>query len=152
MMAEEHEKPGQTEAALEKLKAWLETYPNWDETIQVNFSGDSPYGTGLLPKAVEEISRWEDVLGNSQVECRYTFTLFWQMMGQGDDAVNAARLLDFQHWVREQNALGLAPQFGDAPAWERIRAENGGFTAGAQTVIYTVTLIADFKKVYEGNE
>ena len=151
-MPKGYDRPGQTEAALEKLKAWLATYPDWDETIQVDFSGDSRYSTGLRPQGVEETSRREDVLGNSQAECRYTFTLFWQMMGQGDDAVNAARLLDFQHWVREQSVLGLAPQFGDAPAWERIRAENGGFTAGAQTVIYTVTLIADFMKVYEVNE
>ncbi len=151
-MPKGYDRPGQTEAALEKLRAWLATYPDWDETIQVDFSGDSRYSTGLLPKGVEETSRREDVLGNSQVGCRYTFTLFWQMLGQGDDAANAGRLLDFQHWVREQSVLGLAPQFGDTPAWERIRAENGGFTAGAQTVIYTVTLIADFMKVYEVNE
>ena len=142
----------QTEVALEKLKVWLTTYPYWDETIQVDFADSRLGSTGLFPKGVEEVSRREDVLGNSQVSCRYTFTLFWQMMGQGDDAANAARLLDFQHWVREQSVLGLAPQFGDAPAWERIRAENGGFTAGAQTVTYTVTLIADFMKVYEVNE
>ena len=151
-MAKGYDRISQTEAALEKLKAWLATYPDWDETIQVGFSGDSQYSTGLLPEGVEETSRREDVLGNSQVGCRYTFTLFWQMLGQGADVANAGRLLDFQHWVREQSVLGLAPQFGDAPAWERIRAENGGFTAGAQTVIYTVTLIADFMKVYEVNE
>jgi hypothetical protein len=60
-------------------------------------------------------------------------------------------LLNFQNWVQEQSLSGRAPQFGDVPARERIRAEKGGLTVGAQTVTYTVTLIADFMKVYEVN-
>ncbi len=130
--------------ALEKLKAWLTTYPHWDDTLQV-----AP--AGLISQGVEETSRREDVLGNSMVGCRYSLTLFWQMAGLPDEAENARRLLDFQQWVREQSVSGLAPRFGDMPAYEKIRAEKGGLTAGAQTVTYTVTLIADFMKVYEVN-
>lgn len=139
----------QTAADMEKLKAWLSTYPYWDDCMQVDFTQVRPGFSGLLPKGAEETSRREDVLGNRMVGCRYHFTLFWQMTGQGDDGEDAGRLLDFQGWVREQSVLDLAPRFGDVPALERIRAEKGGLTLGTQTVTYTVTLIADFMKVYE---
>ena len=135
----------QTQRDLEKLKQWLATYPHWDDTFQVE-------DACLLPKAVEETSRREDVLGNTVVGCRYQFALLWQMAGQGDDTENAERLLDFQHWVRKQSSSGLAPHFGDVPARECIRAEKGGLTPGAQIVTYTLTLIADFMKVYEVNK
>ena len=127
-------------SALEKLQTWLSAYPNWET---------SPANVCVLPKGLEETSRQEDVLGNRLVGCRYYVNLLWQMTGQGDDIESASRLLDFQYWVQEQNTLGLAPRFGDVPARENIRTEKGGLTAGAQFVTYTVTLIADFMKVYE---
>ncbi len=132
----------QTATDLEKVKAWLSTYSHWEDFLLVE-------DAALFPKGLEEISRREDVLGNRFVGCRYHFSLFWKMAGQGDDAENTSRLLDFQHWVREQSASGLAPQFGDVPTQESIRAEKGGLTVGPQIATYTVTLIADFMKVYE---
>ena len=129
-------------SALDKLQVWLSTYPRW-ETSQTNIC--------VLPKRMEETSRREDVLGNTLVGCRYYATLFWEMAGQGDDGKNAERLLDFQNWVQGQSVSGLAPRFGDVPAREKIRAEKGGLTPGAQIVTYTLTLIADFMKVYEVN-
>lgn len=139
------------QAALEKVKAWLATYPYWDGTLQVDYSQGRPPNAGLLPVGLEELSSREDVLGNTLAECRYRFTLRWQMAGQGDDGENAGKLLDFQNWVREQSFCGLAPTFGDVPAREQLRTEKGGLTAGTQNVIYTVTLVADFMKVYEVN-
>ena len=139
------------QATLEKVKAWLATYPHWDGTLQVDYSQGRPPNAGLLPKGLEEISVREDVLGNTQEECRYRFALSWQVAGQGDEGENAGKLLDFQHWVREQSARGLAPCFGDVPAREQMRTEKGGMTVGTQNVIYTVTLVADFMKVYEVN-
>lgn len=141
----------QTQADLEKVKAWLSTYPHWEGILQVDFAGERPGSTGLFPKGLEETSRRQDVLGNTQVGCRYRFSLFWQMAGQGDDGENARKLLDFQHWVREQSVSGLAPRFGDVPVREQIQIENGGLTAGTQIVTYTATLVADFMKVYEVN-
>ena len=126
--------------ASEKLKNWLCTYPGWEwENI------------GLYPKALEEISRQQDVLGNSTVGCRYQFTLFWQMTGQGNEAEDGQKMLDFQYWVQQQSASGKAPVLGDIPEQEKLRVEKGGLTAGTQTVTYTATLIADFMKVYEVN-
>lgn len=129
-------------SALEKLQKWLATYPCWEA---------SPANICVLPKGMEETSRREDVMGNTVAGCRYYVTLFWEMPGQGDEVENARRLLTFQNWVQEQNVLGLAPKFGDVPALEKIRAEKGGYTPGAQMVTYTVTLVADFMKVYEVN-
>jgi len=123
-------------SVLERLQAWLSTYPYWENVC-------------VLPKGMEETSHQEDVQGNALLGCRYYVTLFWEMSGQGAEGENARRLLDFQNWVQEQSASGLAPQFGDVPAREKIRAEKGGLTPGAQIVTYTVTLVADFMKVYE---
>lgn len=127
-------------SALEKLQTWLSTYPR-REGYPAKFC--------VLPKEMKEISRREDVLGNTLVGCRYYVNLFWEMAGQGEDEKNATCLLDFQNWVREQSVMGLAPKFGDVPAGERVWAEKGGLTAGAQIVTYTVTLVAEFMKVYE---
>lgn len=129
-------------SALEKLQAWLSAYPNWEEC---------PAKICVLPQKMEETSRREDVLGNILAGCRYYVTLFWEMAAQGDDAENARRLLDFQNWVQEQSSLGLAPHFGDVPARENIRTDKAGCTPGTQIATYTVTLIADFMKVYEVN-
>lgn len=139
------------QAALEKVKAWLSTYPHWEGTLQLDYADGRPPNGGLLPKGLEETSRRQDVLGNTQVGCRYQFALTWQMAGQGDDADNAGKLLDFQQWVREQSILGLAPKFGNVPAREQMHAEKGGMTAGTQNITYTVMLVADFMKVYEVN-
>lgn len=128
----------QTQTDLEKLKAWLSTYPGWEVCPPE-----------VLPKALEEVTRQADVLGNTLVIHRYTFSLFWQSTGQADAEIDAQGLLDFQRWVSAQCSARLAPQFGDEPAFERLRLEKSGLTLNAQTVTYTVTLLADFLKIYE---
>lgn len=127
-------------SALEKLQAWLSSYPHWDA---------SPANICLLPKGMEETSRREDVLGNAVAGCRCYVTLFWEMPATGTEAQDAERLLKFIQWVQHQSAIGLAPQLGDVPVGEKIRTEKSGCTIGTQMVTYTVTLVADFMKVYE---
>ena len=127
-------------SALEKLQRWLSSYPRWEAC---------PARICVLPKEVKETSRREDMLGNTLVGFRCYVNLLWEMETQGEAGANTTNLLDFQNWVREQSALGLVPQFGDIPANEQIQTEKGGLTAGAQIVTYTVTLVADFMKVYE---
>lgn len=115
----------------------------------MDFTEQAPGNAGLFPKGLEEISRREDVLGNLQVTCRYRFALYRQTAGQGDGTADAQWLLDFQNWVQQQSAAGLAPHFGDVPARERLQAQQGALQAASQTGTYVVTLIADFMKVYE---
>lgn len=135
-----------TAVDLEKLRAWLNTYPGFEGGLQADFS----HNANLLIDGMEETSRCADILGNYQIGCRYRFGIFWQEIGVNDDA-DAKKLLDFQHWVQEQSILGLAPKFGDVPESERIRTEKGGMTARTQIVTYTVTLVVDFVKAYEMN-
>ena len=73
--------------------------------------------------------------------------------GQENQEANASWLLEFQNWVQRQDALGLAPKFGDDPKNAHIRAENGKFSNRRQvgSAIYVVTLTADFTKNYEVN-
>ena len=127
-------------SVLEKLQNWLSAYPNW---------GACPANICVLPKGMEETSRQEDVLGNTVVGCRCYVTLLWEMPATGTQAQDGERLLKFIQWVQHQSATGLAPEFGDVPAQEKIRTEKGGYTPGTQIVTYTVTIVADFMKVYE---
>jgi len=140
---------------LERLKAWLLTYPNWgDGTLYVDCTEAAPDNAGVFPNGLEQIKRTEDVLGNVTVQCRYHFLLYRVCAGQQDGTQNAAWLLAFQKWVQQQSAAGLAPRFGDVPAAEQLRAEKGKLQNAGQvgTGVYVVTLTADFMKVYEVNE
>ena len=60
---------------LENMKAWLQTFPQWEGSIQVDYLDAVPGNTGLYPKGITELSRREDVLGNVKVRCRSTFLL-----------------------------------------------------------------------------
>ena len=129
-------------SVLEKLQNWLSTYPRWEAC---------PANICLLPKGMEEISRQEDILGNTLVGNRCYVNLLWEVEALSGEAENAERLLKFIQWVQFQGASGAAPQFGDMPAQERIRTEKAGYTPGTQMVTYTVTLVIDFMKLYKEN-
>lgn len=133
---------------LEKLKAWLQTFPGWDGALQLDYSEAVPGNTGLYPKGMTELSRREDVLGNLKVRCSYLFTL-QRAAAAGEE--NARWLLEFQNWVADQARLGLAPQFGDEPRTERLRAFEGKLQKHTQAgcALYTVQLCAEFTKIYE---
>lgn len=133
---------------LEKMQTWLQTYPGWEDTLQVDFLEAVPGNAGLFPQGLEIRARQADVLGNQQVSCRYRFTLYRQKPGQEDSAAAAQWLLDFQAWVQQQSVAGLAPRFGDLPEQELMQAQKGTLHQSGQTKVYTVTLIADFVRQY----
>ncbi len=133
---------------LEKMQSWLQTYPDWEDNLQVDFLEAAPGNAGLFPEGLEIRSRQVDVLGNQQVSCRYRFTLYRQMPGQEDSAADALWLLDFQGWVQQQSAAGLAPRFGDLPEQEHLQAQKGSLQQSGQTKVYAVTLVADFVRYY----
>ena len=138
---------------LERIQQWLQTYPGWGDSLTVDMLPAEPGRIGLFPGGLEELSRTEDILGNRQVECRLGFTLRRQVGVEEDNASHAAWLLDFQDWVRQQSQAGLAPRLGDVPAQEKMWAEKGSLQKISPTGIgtYTVTLIANFTKLYEVN-
>lgn len=133
---------------LEKMQQWLQSYPGWEDTLQVDITEPAPGNAGLFTEGLEVLSRKEDILGNVQLTCRYRFTLY-RRVARDNGASNARWLLDFQNWVQQQSALGLAPQFGDEPHLEQIQARKGALKERGQTGIYTVTLLADFTREYK---
>lgn len=132
--------------ALEKMQQWLQTYPGWQDTLQIDLTEPAPGNAGLFCEGLEERARQADILGNLQITCRYRFTLYRRV---GRDSDEAQWLLDFQNWVQQQSALGLAPHFGDIPRLEQIQAQKGTLKDRGQTGLYAVTLTADFTKVYQ---
>ncbi len=141
---------------LEKIRQWVLTYPQWgaDGVLYVDYTDAVPGNGGLYPVGMEELSRREDVLGNVTVQCRYRFNLYRVITGQADNRENAEWLMAFQQWVQQQCAAGLAPQFGDEPGKERLRAEKGKLSEASQTGTgtYVVTLTAEFMKTYSMEE
>ena len=134
---------------MEQIKQWLQSFPGWEGTVCVDYVDAKPGNTGLYPKGLKEIFRREDVLGNLTVHYRYDF-LLRRNAARGEE--NAQWLMEFQNWVMEQSRLGLAPQFGDDPKTERIRASEGQLQSHAQagSSMYTVRLSKEFTKTYRG--
>ena len=134
---------------LEKMKQWLQTFPLWEGTLQLDYADDVPGNAGLYPKGMTELSCREDVLGNRNYRYSYTFTL---RRAAATSEENAHWLLEFQRWVAEQSRLGMAPAFGDEPRSERLRAFEGKLDTHTQTgcALYTVQLYAEFTKIYRG--
>ena len=133
---------------LEKMKQWLVSFPGWEEQLHIDYADGVPGNSGLYPRGIREISRREDVLGNVAVRCACVFTLR-RSACPGED--NARWLLDLQNWVMDQDRMGLAPEFGDDPKTERIRAYEGKLDKSFQTGggLYTVQLSAEYTKLYE---
>lgn len=133
---------------LDVMKAWLQTYPQWEGTLQFDYADSVPGNTGLYPKGITELSSREDVLGNRKTRLCWVFTLRRAAVG---GQKNAQWLLEFQNWVMEQDRLGLAPKFGDEPGNERIRAFEGKLDTHKQvgSAFYTVQLAVEFTKIFE---
>ena len=134
---------------LEKLKQWLQTFPEWEDSICIDYVDARPGSLGMYPKGFKEISRREDVLGNLQI--RYRFDVLLRRTARKSEE-NARWLLEFETWIMEQDRLGLAPRFGDEPKTERIRISEGQLHSLAQagSALYTVKLWAEFTKTYRG--
>ena len=134
---------------LDTVQTWLQTYPGWEGTLQLDYAEAVPGNSGLYPKGFTELSRREDVQGNLTVRCSCTFTLRRMAAAGGE---NAKWLLELQRWVADQSRLGLAPRFGDDPGRERIRAFEGRLDRYTQagTACYTVQLSVEFTKYYRG--
>ena len=107
---------------LEKMRAFLLSYPAWEEGKLLYIDRCDGGENGLFPEGVEEISRKRDVLGNTRVHCRLRFLLYRSAAQRAEDA---AWLLGFQKWLAEKSIRGEAPHFGDVPSEERLRAEKG---------------------------
>lgn len=142
--------------ALEKITAFVRSYPKADilQTFQVDYTDQIPANGGIFPSGLEEVSRKTDLLGNVTVTNQYNFGLYYvfeKAPGDGTGAaVNAGWVMDFQEWVQEQSALGLAPVFGDVPRQEKLTAQNGVLYDAEDEGLatYMVQLSVQFIKIF----
>lgn len=143
-------------SALTKIREWLATFPGNDrlESLQVDYVSAEPGSGSIAPSGLIEISRIEDILGNITVENQYNFGLYYVFAKSTDDdegsTQNADWMMDLQEWVQEQSITGAAPRFGEEPAAEKIKAQNGSIYGANEegTAIYMVQLSINFIKKY----
>lgn len=142
--------------ALEKITDFVRRYPGADilRDFHIDYTDQIPSNGGAYPSGLVEIARKKDIVGNVTVTNQYNFGLNYVFPKvPGDDegaAINADWLMDFQEWVQEQSAQGLAPVFGDVPQAERITAQNGVlYDAGPEGLaLYMVQLSVIFVKEF----
>lgn len=143
--------------ALEKVRAWLSTFPDFDilSAFQVDYTDQVPSNGGIYPSGLVEVERRTDIMGNITVTNQYNFGLYYVFeKAAGDDigaTLNADWLMSFQEWAQEQSVTGIAPVFGDVPGTEKIIAQNGVLYEANEggTATYMVQLSVQFKKKYE---
>ena len=142
---------------LEKVRTWLQTYPQIGRLLglKVDYYSEKPDNSSIAPSGLVEVSRKMDILGNITVENQYNFALYFVLLKPlEDDAIateNADWLMDFQEWVQEQSIRRKIPVFGDDPEKETVKAQNGinEFAGLDGTGGYTVQLSINFFKKYE---
>ena len=138
--------------ALEKVKAWLQTFPLWAQApLHIDNTGAEPINCGLFPVGVEELGRKEDLLGNRQIDCRQTFLL--RRIAQREE-IAAGWLMALQQWVQQQNAAGTAPRLGDVAEKCWVRAEKGRLSAANQTgtATYEIRIVFDYTEILEAEK
>ena len=145
--------------ALEQLKQWLSTYPDYDilGALKVDFTDQIPNTAGLFPSGLVAIDKTEDLVGNAIVENQLNFALyivFEKSPGDEISAVyNADWVLDFQDWVQEQSARHLIPPFGNYDERrETVSAQNGVLydtLTDTGTALYVVQIAVNYKKIYK---
>ena len=134
---------------LEKLQAWLKTFPLWDGNVGIDVTDAVPGGMGLFPKGLQELSRREDVLGNLTIRYRWSFVLRCNQTAQMQD--NAYWLMELQKWAADQCRRGSAPKFGDVPRQEQLRISEGTLVHRNEGGSgYTALLSVDFTKIFRG--
>lgn len=137
--------------ALEKMIAWLKTFPLWGNTaLFADYLDAAPDNAGLYPEGLEPVSCQTDILGNVTAVNRLHFVLYRVTAGQQDNLQNSNWLLALQDWIQQQSMAGLAPVFGDVPNRESITAQGGKLKSAGQTGTgkYAVNLTVEYIKQY----
>lgn len=139
---------------IETIKNWIATYPGHNilSEFSVDYTDQIPANGGIFPAGLTEVSRTQDVTGDTLVQNQYNFGLYYVFeKSPGDDEgaeVNADWIMDFQQWVQEQSITGNCPKFGDRTT--EIKAQNGSmYDANAEGLAtYMVQLSVSFEKTY----
>lgn len=145
---------------LEQVITWLHTYEGHDilKDWHVDYTDQVPSCGAVFPQGLQEIERSTYITGAVCVTNQSNFGLYFTFAkSAGDDEgakINADWVNGFQHWVQEQSAHGLAPNFGDAEEPVIARAQNGVlYEAEAEgTATYMVVLSLRYTKTYESED
>ena len=132
--------------ALEKIRAWIATYPDFDilAEFQCDYTDHAmPNNGGIFPSGLIEVERRRSICGITTVKNQENFGLYYVFeKAAGDDMgamVNAGWVEGFQQWVQEQSVLGSARTFGERPTQETITAQNAvTYETGEKTETYMV--------------
>lgn len=141
---------------LEQVISWLQSYKGHDilKDYHVDYTDQIPSYGAVFPQGLQEVERRESITGAVTFTNQSNFGLYFTFAkSTGDDEgakINADWLIDFQHWVQQQSACGLAPNFGDKDAPVIARAQNGVlYEAEAEGIAtYMVVLSLRYKKTY----
>ncbi|MBQ0165386.1 MAG: hypothetical protein KBS75_09360 [Bacteroidales bacterium] len=144
------------QTALEKIKAWIATYPDYSDLLQfqVDYTDQVPANGGIFPAGRQVLRRHRDILGDAWTENQLNFALYFVFeKASGDDFLassNQEWITAFQEWVEEQSIKMLAPTFGDEPFKENITASNGAlYDATDEGIgIYMIQLSIQYIKRY----
>ena len=132
------------------LAKWIGTFPGWHgQRVTVNSLCQKTGSVGIFSKGTQVLEEKTDIMGNRKEHCRHSFILRFRAPAFSGDGYDVA--VNFQRWVQQHNALGLAPRFGDIPTHSYIQTSGGKAegTDGTDAVTYTVELTADYIKIYE---
>lgn len=143
-------------SALKRIRDWLATFPGYDrlQSLRVDYLAADPDNASIAPSGLIEVSRKENIFGDTTVELQYNFGLYYNFAKAAEDdegsTENADWISDLQQWVLDQSILGQAPVFGDEPKTEKIKAQNGTIYGATEegTAIYMVQLSVNFTKKY----
>jgi len=140
-------------SALEKFKDWICTFDGFPDNVQVDFTDKVPSSSGVFPAGISELGRKKDILGGVILYDQYNFGIYWVFCkSPGDDEeaeFNAGWVMDFQSWVQEQSALGLAPKFDNTMTYKEVIVASDGQLYDADeegTAMYMVQVVVRFYK------
>lgn len=140
---------------IERVRSWINTFEGIPEQFKIDYTSEVPNNAGLFPSGLVEISRRENVWGETTVTNQYNFGLYCVFpKPEGEDDIakqNADWVMDFQKWVQEQSVRKLAPTFGNfEPETETFKAQNGTLyeIKDAGVSMYMVLLSAQYKNFY----
>lgn len=146
---------------LEKLRDWIKTYPGHDilSEFHVDYTDKIPSNGGIFPSGLSEIDRRRTIKGDVKIINQYSFGIYYTFpKSPGDDEgakFNSEWVMDFQHWVQRESALGKAPTFGNfRTEQEKIKAQDGVLYGADEegTAVYMVQLTVQFQNYYRKDD
>lgn len=113
-----------SQSNIEKMKSFIESYPEINQLLHVDYSGNEDGDYGLISNGITIIDTVSDIVGGSIVTKRHNFILYSTNLTVDDitrlDNLNF--LEEFSEWVEDSKKK---PIFGDNEYEESWEIQNG---------------------------